>query len=78
MSKYGISYPLARLPREVCQICGQKHGPAEPHDAESLYYKQYFHKAHGRKPTWEDAIAHCPNDIKETSRLLLGYMHFML
>lgn len=31
----------------------------------SLYYQYKFHAAHGRWPTWVDAMAHCSEEIKE-------------
>lgn len=51
--------------KDVCQECAVKHGPEEPHDATSLYYQYSFHEKHGRWPEWRDAIAHCPDHIKE-------------
>jgi hypothetical protein len=72
---YTAGNGLTALPRNVCQICGQKHDPQQPHHAESLYYKKSFQKAHGRLPTWADAIEHCPDDVKALSRLMLGYLH---
>lgn len=43
----------------LCPKCATKHTPAEPHNAQSLYYGVRFKMLHGREPTWADAIAHC-------------------
>lgn len=48
----------------VCQECGVDHGPEEPHDGESLYYKYHFYSKHGRWPTWKDAMAHCSEEVQ--------------
>lgn len=47
-----------------CPICAVEHNPEWPHDKNSLYYQIRFHSEHGRYPTWQDAMAHCPGDIK--------------
>jgi hypothetical protein len=52
-------------PPDHCQICAVKHEPDEPHDPESLYYQLVFHNENGRKATWADAMAHCPDEVKE-------------
>ncbi len=48
-----------------CQQCAVEHDPEMPHDATSLYYGFWFTKNHGRSPTWNDAMDHCPENIKE-------------
>ena len=54
------------LPRpDVCQECAVDHKPEEPHNVLSLYYRVKFKMDHDRYPTWEDAIAHCSEEIKE-------------
>lgn len=50
---------------DVCQICATKHKPEEPHNQKSLYYHLTFHEKHGRYPTWEDALRHCKQEIKD-------------
>lgn len=54
-------------------MCGKKHPEAEPHDPTSIKYQLLFSANHpqGRLPTWEDAIAHCEEDIKTSWRSLL-------
>ncbi len=50
---------------DVCQECAVKHEPWQAHNAQSLYYQYKFHAEHGRWPTWQDAVAHCSEDIRE-------------
>lgn len=49
----------------LCRECAEDHPPEHPHNAHSLYYQTKFQMEHGRAATWADAIAHCPDDIKE-------------
>lgn len=44
---------------DVCQDCAVEHGPSDPHNQQSPYYRTKFHMIHGRTPTWSDAMAHC-------------------
>ena len=48
-----------------CLLCGKDHAPDQPHNKDNLTYQYMFYKEHGRWPKWEDAMAHCPDDIKE-------------
>ena len=64
MIKVGDFMVLPPKP-DVCQKCATKHHPDSPHNAQSLYYQYSFMAEHGRWPTWEDAVAHCPERIKE-------------
>lgn len=50
---------------DVCTMCATKHKKDEPHNIRSLYYQYVFYRNNGRFPTWRDAIAHCPDDVKE-------------
>ena len=50
---------------DVCQECAVKHDPMMPHNRDSLYYQYAFYAKNGRWPTWADAMAHCPEEIKE-------------
>jgi hypothetical protein len=63
MKKVGDFMLLPPAP-DVCQECATKHEPESPHNAHSLYYQLSFKADHGRWPTWKDAVAHCPEDIK--------------
>ena len=47
-----------------CAVCAVLHTKEEPHDKDSLFYILTFHNAHGRSPTWEDAMAHCTPELK--------------
>lgn len=51
----------------ACQVCAVNpaHDEHEPHNAQSLYYQYAFKGVHGRWPTWKDAVAHCPEEIRE-------------
>lgn len=49
----------------VCQECAVDHDPKLPHNKDSLYYQTKFQMEHGRAATWEDAMAHCSNEMKE-------------
>ena len=42
--------------RRKCPQCADRHGPHEPHNKNSLYYRAQFYQKHGRFPTWEDAM----------------------
>lgn len=53
---------------DVCQECAVKHDPHLPHNRGSLYYQVKFQMTHGRYPTWEDAMAHCTDEVKEQWR----------
>ena len=62
LAKEGMLLPCAP---DVCQECAVKHEPEMPHNQQSLYYQYKFYHQNGRWPTWEDALAHCPNDVKD-------------
>jgi hypothetical protein len=61
-----VPFQIMPPPAGACTVCGRSpaHRPDEPHDAQSLYYQYAFFAEHGRWPTWRDALAHCPDDIK--------------
>lgn len=59
------SLQLLPCAADVCQECAVDHDPAEPHNAESLYYQYKFHATHNRWPTWKDAIAHTSPEKQE-------------
>jgi len=56
---------LGNTPPGTCTECGIKHDHYLPHDRESLVYQYIFYDQHGRWPTWEDAMAHCTDKVKE-------------
>jgi len=55
---------LGKTPEGTCPICDVKHDPKQPHNRDSLAYQYKFYDENGRWPTWADAMAHCPEDIK--------------
>jgi len=64
MQKHGISM-LGRTPEGTCPECAVKHQPESPHNQQSLTYQYKFYDENGRWPTWDDAMAHCTEGIKE-------------
>lgn len=56
----------------LCQQCAHDHPPEFPHNQQNLYWHFWFRKQHGRSPTWEDAMAHCSEEMKESWRFHLG------
>ena len=50
---------------DCCQECAARHEWWMPHNQESLFYQYKFFQEHDRWPTWTDALAHCPDDVKE-------------
>lgn len=57
---------LLMPPREgTCPVCATEHDPAEPHNADSLYYQYRFYGLRGRWPTWADAVAHCTPEMRD-------------
>lgn len=56
----------------VCQECAVDHQPGAPHDAQSLYYQIAFKLAHGREPTWADALAHVDDATHAAWRAVLA------
>lgn len=49
----------------MCPICAIAHPEDYPHDANSMYYKYFFHIEHKRLPTWQDAMSHCSKEVQE-------------
>ena len=54
--------------RGTCPICAAMHEAELPHNRNSLYYRMKFRQQHGRFPTWEDAMAHCSEEMKAAWR----------
>lgn len=57
--------------RGMCPECATAHKADEPHNRDSLYYQTRFYHAHGRFPTWGDAMAHCNENAKQKCRAAL-------
>lgn len=62
---------LGNTPPGTCPMCAVKHDPAQPHNQQSLAYQYKFYDAHGRWPTWNDAMEHCSEEVKELWRSAL-------
>ena len=56
---------FGKTPDGTCPECAVKHDPQQPHNRDSLAYQYKFYDQHGRWPTWADAMAHCPEEVKE-------------
>lgn len=62
--KHGVTL-FGKTPPGTCPECATKHASEQPHNQQSLAYQYKFYDQHGRWPTWADAMAHCPQEIKE-------------
>ena len=56
---------FGKMPDGACTEGAVKHSPEQPHNRDSLAYQYNFYDAHGRWPTWADAMAHCPEEVKK-------------
>lgn len=56
-------------PPGACSQCFVVHAPEEPHNQQSLQYQYRFYAEHDRWPTWEDALAHCSDELYEAWRI---------
>jgi hypothetical protein len=70
----GLMRGLMLLPcrPDVCQECAVDHPVDHPHNAGSMYYQYRFRAKHKRWPTWEDAMAHCSEDVKSKVREVIA------
>lgn len=55
----------------TCAECAVDHKPDQPHNQQSMFYQMKFYNEHGRWPTWEDALAHCSEQVKEMWKIHL-------
>lgn len=58
-------FDLLPAKKGTCPECATKHAPELPHNQQSLFYQYKFYNEHGRWPTWNDAMAHCADTVKE-------------
>lgn len=65
MEEHKAAFMMMPPKPDVCQECAVKHDLMMPHNRDSLYYQYAFYSKHGSWPTWADAMAHCPENIKE-------------
>ena len=56
----------------LCQECAVDHDPRLPHDKTSFYYIFKFNMENGREPTWDDAMAHCTDEMKSSWKEAMG------
>ncbi len=49
---------------DVCPLCLTKHKFNMPHYKDSVFYQCTFWSQHKRWPTWNDAIAHCSQEME--------------
>lgn len=61
--KYGLKVLDITLPG-TCPECGIAHDPEQSHNRDGMKYMYKFYDKHRRWPTWADAMAHCPEDVK--------------
>lgn len=59
------NFTLLPAPEGTCPECAVNHPPDQPHNQQSLFYQYHFYNENGRWPTWKDALAHCPDGIKD-------------
>ena len=64
MAKHLSPFTLMPAKPGTCPECATAHDPKRPHDRGSLYYRYHFYNEHGRWPTWEDAMAHCTDEVR--------------
>lgn len=62
---------VGKVPAGTCPECAVKHDPWQPHNRDSLTYQYKFYDKHGRWPTWEDAMEHCSDEVKEVWKTAL-------
>lgn len=55
----------------TCSECGVNHPPEAPHNKDSMFYQYKFAKENGRWPSWDDASAHCTDEVKEILKIIL-------
>lgn len=61
--RYNITL-CEKTPPGTCPKCAVKHDPQLPHNKDSLAYQYKFYDENGRWPTWEDAMSHCSEEMK--------------
>ena len=62
--RHGVKM-IGITPAGICPECAVEHDPEQPHNRDSLEYQYKFYDQHGRWPTWADAMAHCPEEVKK-------------
>ena len=62
--KHGLTL-LGNTTSGTCQHCAVTHESDMPHNQQSLTWQYKYYNAHGRFPTWADAMAHCTSEVQE-------------
>lgn len=57
----GMILPVAG---DVCQDCGRAHAAYLPHDLTFRFRVVLYHRT-GKSATWQDALAHCPDHVRD-------------
>lgn len=60
-----VNAMILPAPKGTCPECATKHEPEQPHNAQSMHYQYSFYGREGRWPTWNDALAHCPENVRK-------------
>lgn len=55
----------------TCPECATDHSPEQPHNQQSLHWQYWYYNEHGRWPVWNDAMAHCTEEMKALWRIEL-------
>ena len=64
-----FSFQMLPPNSDKCPVCADlAHSPEIPHNRDSLFYQYSFFEQNGRWPTWADASASCPKDVRERLR----------
>lgn len=65
------TFTLLPAAKGCCEQCAAEHEVQAPHNAQSLHYQYWFYGKHGRWPTWDDALAHCSEEVQRKWRAAL-------
>lgn len=60
-----VNAMILPAPEGTCPDCATRHEPEQPHNAQSMHYQYTFYGREGRWPTWNDALAHCPENVRK-------------
>jgi hypothetical protein len=64
-------FQLMPCAKDVCQKCAVNHDERLPHNQQSMYWQYWFYSQYARWPTWEDAMKHCTEEVKEATKEVL-------
>ncbi|UVN08011.1 MAG: hypothetical protein [Bacteriophage sp.] len=69
-----VNAMIAPAPPGTCPVCATSHPAELPHNAQSLFYQYSFYAEEKRWPSWDDAMAHCTDEMKNHWRSALESM----